>query len=1149
MNDVTRGRLTYSRDQLIALQNDYLLEEAVQARVQQLFSYRRRGCRAGDHVKRRQLLCRHAISDGVDGRIQTIVGNRPVTRRTRQPRPPLSPTSTPAQRLQPPVLVPIAELRPTERFKSTSDDTGLTITDTDNNATVASDLSFELSNNEHVISPLIRASSSPITDAVRHPTDNHQQASDVSMNCSHWTDTSTNTLISDNSLLSPGVPQSPDSEPPTSFLSNNCTQILSNDDFDVSNTSHTEPSSPISTTIKPLTKGKNRFYFPRLWTCNLRGGFCSKLDEITEVILANEIDVAILVETWLHVNILDSLITIPGYDIYRKDRADGRSGGGILVYVRHGLPCALLPQINNTDIEVLWLLYRGSCMPREVSHILIGAVYHPPKANSGHMIEHLISSMDTISRQHPYTGIMILGDFNQLPDGQLRSYPLRQLVTGPTRNLALLDKIYTNIGDWFETPVLLPAITKSDHDSVLIVPSQKGPLRPRRQTIELYRRSSDPNGKAMLCHCLKRLDWRPLFMLQQCSSMVDLFYSVILSLLDYYLPIIKVTRSSTDKPWVTPSFRRLVKSRQRAFLSGDVTRYHRLRNRTQRTASTLRKNYFAAKIEQLHSCDPRQWWVKTKRILNYKHTNPLTNLQPQGTPHELAEQINHFFVSVSEHLPKVDSSILADLKNDYCSDYIIDPVEVANRLANINIYKAPGPDGLPNWLLRDFAPYLCEPLAAIFNASIREGFIPPIWKSAEVIAVPKIPRPRSIQTDLRPISLLPTVAKVLESFIGGWLQSVLEPSLDDKQYGCRPNRSTTHALMAITHEWQSALDRGGAVRALLIDFRKAFDLVNHNFLLQKLLNKNVPHCLINWFYSYLDHRMQRVRIANEYSEWLYLNGAMPQGSWLGPLSFLVLIDDLNVDCLIHKYVDDTTLTEPLCVQSQPTSMQYFFQQLQCWANDNDMVVNLNKTKEIVMGPPSKTSHLLPLQLSTGHIERVNSVKLLGINLDADFAWKTHVEAITSKATQRLYFLKQLRRAGVPQNQLLHFYTAVIRPVLEYAAPVWNHLLTKTQIDQIEAIQRRALRIIFSYTSDMPYTSALYCAAIPSLADRREHLARKFFKSVLEPSSCLFTLLPTPRDPAITARLRSANKFPRIPTRTRKYQTFISYALSHYQSAH
>jgi len=121
-------------------------------------------------------------------------------------------------------------------------------------------------------------------------------------------------------------------------------------------------------------------------------------------------------------------------------------------------------------------------------------------------------------------------------------------------------------------------------------------------------------------------------------------------------------------------------------------------------------------------------------------------------------------------------------------------------------------------------------------------------------------------------------------------------------------------------------------------------------------------------------------------------------------------------------------------------------------------------------------------------------------------------------------------------------------LLEYAAPVWNHLLTKTQIDQIEAIQRRTVRIIYSYIHDMSYISAiLRCYSHPCTADRREQLSRKFLKSILEPSSCLCSLLPNPRDPSITARLRSANKFPRLPSRRKQYQTFISYALAQYQS--
>ena len=131
-----------------------------------------------------------------------------------------------------------------------------------------------------------------------------------------------------------------------------------------------------------------------------------------------------------------------------------------------------------------------------------------------------------------------------------------------------------------------------------------------------------------------------------------------------------------------------------------------------------------------------------------------------------------------------------------------------------------------------------------------------IWKAADVIPIPKIPRPRSIQTDIRPISLLPCLAKVLESIVGQWIRPILEPQFDPHQFGCRRNRSTTHALTAVLHAWQSTLDRGGAARAVLVDFKKAFDPVNHNLLLEKLFTRGVPHCLLKWFFSYtyrIDH--------------------------------------------------------------------------------------------------------------------------------------------------------------------------------------------------------------------------------------------------------------------------------------------------------
>ena len=156
--------------------------------------------------------------------------------------------------------------------------------------------------------------------------------------------------------------------------------------------------------------------------------------------------------------------------------------------------------------------------------------------------------------------------------------------------------------------------------------------------IQLHRRSSDPSKKTLLCDYLRHFNWTPLFALNNCAAMVDNFYSIILTALDYYLPTVTVIKCSTDKPWVTPSFHNLVKSRQWAFLAGDLASYHRLRYRTQRMANKLRKNYFETKVEQLHT-----WWTRTKCLLKLPDSNPFdANLDCQDSPDKLAETINNF---------------------------------------------------------------------------------------------------------------------------------------------------------------------------------------------------------------------------------------------------------------------------------------------------------------------------------------------------------------------------------------------------------------------------------------------------------------------------------------------------------------------------
>jgi len=173
------------------------------------------------------------------------------------------------------------------------------------------------------------------------------------------------------------------------------------------------------------------------------------------------------------------------------------------------------------------------------------------------------------------------------------------------------------------------------------------------------------------------------------------------------------------------------------------------------------------------------------------------------------------------------------------------------------------------------------------------------------------------------------------------------------------------------HSWATALDSGGSVRTVFVDFQKAFDRVDHNIVLHKLAQRNVPHFIVKWMFSFLESRQQRVKVNDGFSDWAQLVGGMPQGSWLGPLIFLLLIDDLQFDCLVHKFVDDTTLSELLEHGYHASNMTQYVESLSTWAQTNKMIVNRSKSKEMIFGSLAKQS--VPcLTVQSDVIKRVTS---------------------------------------------------------------------------------------------------------------------------------------------------------------------------------
>jgi len=776
-------------------------------------------------------------------------------------------------------------------------------------------------------------------------------------------------------------------------------------------------------------------------------------------------------------------------------------------------------------------------MPRSVSHLLIGVIYHPPDAVSRIMTDHLLDAIDNIMKRHSNAGIMLLGDFNHMYDNPLRQFPMKQTVKSATRGSAILDKIYSNISEWYLSPIILPETAGSDHRTVLSLPTHCNVKRGEKH--EVVVRSNDPNGKNLLGRALTSIDWTPLFQMNDVEAMTSYFYTTVTSLVNTYLPERIVVRHTANKPWVTDDFCRLVRQRQYAWTSGDMVKYRALRNRVNRLSFTLRKRFCQKRIQNLRRCNASNWWRETKRLTGQSNKPDLAGLaasECDGDFQQLSEIINNSLRQVSADLQplRINQLFPDQIVPSQC---VIFPEEVYDKLTRINTRKAPGPDGLPNWILKEFAFTLADPICSIFNASVRQCTLPRIWKCANVVPIPKVKPTQSVDSDLRPISLTPTLSKLLESFVGQWMLEAIGNNFDLKQFGGLRERSTIHALIDILQPWHAALDAKKSVRVLFIDYAKAFDHADHSIILSKMAAIGIPDFIIHWMFSFLADRRQRVKIGNCLSQWVTLNGGMPQGTWLGLYIFLILINDLtSTDAQLDKYVDDVTATEILG-RDDHSNMQQVLDNIYNWSDYNHMNINAKKTKEMVLGPLCKNPPSA-LQLTGQSIECVQSFKLLGVIVNNKLTWNENISIVCSKASKRLHFLKLLKRSGLSTDDLLYYYSAVIRPVLEYGCVIWHSSLTKEQTHHLDAIQRRAERIIESTESDKKLTP---------LKQRRETQAKCFFESLQQPTSCLHDILPPKRDLQVTERLRHTKPYPAPIARTERYKrSFLVHALSRYQ---
>ena len=206
-----------------------------------------------------------------------------------------------------------------------------------------------------------------------------------------------------------------------------------------------------------------------------------------------------------------------------------------------------------------------------------------------------------------------------------------------------------------------------------------------------------------------------------------------------------------------------------------------------------------------------------------------------------------------------------------------------------------------------------------------------------------------VDKDLRPISLTPVLSKCIESYVRDWMLEIVRDSFDPHQFGCLKGSSTIHALVELTHLWTTALEtHGQAIRILFLDFRKAFNRVDHRTLMHKLESAGLPPFIRGWIGSFLSDRKQRVKIEGTSSEWADVKAGVPQGTLLGPICFLVHIDDFKTCINDCKYVDDSTLWERCSFDGSDSDLQQAADEADQWCDTNKMQINYTKTKEMVI---------------------------------------------------------------------------------------------------------------------------------------------------------------------------------------------------------
>ncbi len=822
----------------------------------------------------------------------------------------------------------------------------------------------------------------------------------------------------------------------------------------------------------------------------------AKYLDVYMLIEKTDCDIVAVTETWINASVPPSLYEVPGYTLIRVDRKNKR-GGGVAIYIKNYFQFKKININNivgelNPDLEQLWIEFLINRRK-----LIVGVIYRPEYINDK-VHDNLYSVFEYFASND---NLIVLGDFNydllqrqkyaQIND-IIAPLNLTQMVDKPTRvtdvSSTLIDLVILNSPGRCKFLGVTDIHNISDHKLIYFAYSLKLPVF---------------KPKCIKCRNFKKLDKTALessvrgtpWELAEVPDVLDdkllVLNNYVKAIFDEHVPIKTIRVTHPPNPWLSKEIQEHMKYRNKLHakyvkLKAQVRNatnycpstnlqfnqaerlYKIARNTCKRMQRDAKHKYFNKSVNA-NINNQKMLWLEFDQVgvVDRKNTDAITEFSPDTLNNTFLINNNR---DVDEVLLNAEVTHFTSISPSH--NFVFSSVtesQVAMALNSIRS-NATGLDGISLKMLKLCLPYCIPSITHILNFSLMNSTFPSSWKLGKVFPVPKCDNPTKPE-EYRPISILPTLSKILEKLVHKQLSSFLEQHqlLDSHQSGFRTGYSTESALLCILNDLTWACDNGLLSLLVLLDFSKAFDTINHKLLLAKLKALGCSEFVVKWFESYLSNRYQQVISNSELSERKLLKSGVPQGSVLGPLLFIIFTSDFkeSLNCSnYHLYADDSQIythferdNHALAIEAINNNLNNIVK----WANSRFLILNEMKSKVLVVGSKHNLNYFYETCRNHVTINNVSlpfssCVKNLGVLFDSTLTFENHVNQKIKCAYIALRKLNRFKNMlSIELKTIL--CNCLVLSHFNYCSSVFSNA-KQYIIHKIQLVQNSCLRFIF-----------------------------------------------------------------------------------------